>query len=192
MNLSIYLLGATWGGLYLVQVQNLSALQASYVTSMIYIGTIIGGPLVGSISDRIGMRRSPMIAGAILTFFLLLTLFCGQLSLLTLMLIFFLLGLVSSTQVLSYPTVAENNSEALSATAVSAVSISCIGGGAIFPYYFGLVMSWHWDGLMKNGIPFYSLTNFHHALFILPFTCVIAFLAIFWIKETFCKRAITV
>ena len=65
VNLPIFLLGSTWGSWYLVQAQHLNRLEASYVTSMIFIGMVIGSPVIGWISDTLGKRKMPMIIGAI-------------------------------------------------------------------------------------------------------------------------------
>ncbi len=138
-------MGATWGSLYLIQIQSLNALQASFVTSMIYIGTIIGGPLAGAISDRWQRRRLPMIIGGILTFIAYLPLFMSDLTLMQLMLIFLCLGLFSSTQVIAYPTVPKVTPKRYPQPQLVRYQFSCIGGGAIFPYLFGNVMDWHWN-----------------------------------------------
>lgn len=72
MNMAIAVFGAMMGTLYLVQRLDISAAQASMVNGMLFLGAIIGSPLVGWISDRIGLRVMPMKIGVIAS---LLTLF---------------------------------------------------------------------------------------------------------------------
>ncbi len=188
MNLPIFLLGAIWGAPYLTQVRNFSTTQASYVTTMIFLGTILGSPMIGWVSDRMGLRRKPMTIGALVTLVLvLMILYLPQLSLGSFMLLFLAVGFFSSTQVISYPTVAESNPHFLTATSVSIVSISSISGGAIFQPFFGWLMDLNWDGKINEGMRIYSTSNFHLALTILPIACLISLLAVIFIKETYCR-----
>lgn len=60
VNLPVGLLGGLWGVLYLVRTQGVSHIQASEISSMLFVGTMIGGPIAGFISDKMQMRRPPM------------------------------------------------------------------------------------------------------------------------------------
>ena len=66
INLPIFLLGATFGSMYLVQVYHFDRAHASLIISMIFVGMIVGSPAVGWISDRIKKRKLPMVIGAVL------------------------------------------------------------------------------------------------------------------------------
>src|SRR3990167_5624661 len=72
MNLPISLLGGIWGVLYLVDARHVAQLSATFVTSMLFFGTVVGGPLAGWISDKIGRRRLPMLMGAVISLSLIL------------------------------------------------------------------------------------------------------------------------
>ena len=52
-----------WGVPYLVAVYGLDVTTASYYTLLGSVGILVGGPSVGLVSDRIGQRFLPMIAG---------------------------------------------------------------------------------------------------------------------------------
>lgn len=56
------------GTLYLEQRLDISSAQASIINGMLFLGAIIGSPLVGWISDRIGLRIVPMKVGVITSF----------------------------------------------------------------------------------------------------------------------------
>lgn len=189
LNLPCALLGAIWGNLYLTQTQHLSSMQASYATSMLFVGTIIGGPIAGWISDKIQRRCLPMIIGVILSLALILTIMCVPgLSVSIYMLLFFLLGFITSTQIISYPLVAESNAHALTATSVSVVSFCAIVGYAIFQPLFGWVMDQHWQGAMINNVRIYTPLAYHYALMIIPIGFVVALLAVFFMRESYCQR----
>ncbi len=188
MNLPIFLLGALWGSLYLSQVHGLNREKASIIASMIFLGTTIGSPLMGFISDRLGRRKPPMLIGAMLTFAnLLAIMYLPNLSFTELTLLFLSLGFITSTQVISYPLVAESNPRRITATAISVISISTIGGGALFQPFFGWLMSIGWEHKRLHGIAIYSIADFQRAMMIMPAAVVIAFVLALCVKETYCK-----
>jgi hypothetical protein len=101
--------------------------------------------------------------------------------------LFFLLGLTSSTQIVSYPTVAESNPKILTATSVSVVSFTTLSGGAIFQPLFGYIMDKGNDFTIVNNVHIYSAADYHHAMFIMPIAMVIALLVTFFVRETYCQ-----
>jgi MFS family permease len=189
MNLPIYLLGGIWGILYLQSVHHIEKTSASIITSLLFTGTIIGSPLAGWISDRIRLRKAPMIVGTLLSFIIIFSImFMSNLNFATLAILFFLLGLVTSTQIISYPTVAESNSKLLTATSVSVVSITTLSGGIIFEPLFGHLMDMHWNGAMANLNPIYAAGDYQFAMWLFPFTFLFSLIVALLIKETHGKK----
>lgn len=187
LNLPVFLLGAMWGSLYLVQIHNLTRTQSSFVTSMIFIGTIIGSPLIGWFSDRIGLRRFPMIISAALSLLVvLIIMFVPHLSLINLMLLFFSIGFFTSAQIISYPLIAESNPRSLIGTAEGLASTLIMAGGTMQPI-FGTLMTLHWNHQLVNGMPFYSKQDFLLAMSIIPIAFFIGLIASLFIRETHCK-----
>ncbi len=188
LNLPVMLLGAIWGGLYLVQVFHLTKADASLVTSMIFFGTIVGSPLMGFVSDKIGRRKLPMLLGALFSLLImLLIMYSVHWSFGALLVLFFLLGLITSSQVISYPAISESNPHDLSGSALGLASVLIMGAPAIFQPLFGWLMDWRWGGLIDKGVPQYSLTNFHHGLLILPIACVVGVVMVLLARETYCQ-----
>ena len=191
LNLPVFLLGGLWGVRYLVQVHNLTEMQASYATSMLFVGVIFGSPAFGWFSDHLGRRCLPMIFGAIAALVVMLVLmYAPHLSLSALICLFFLIGFVTSSQVLSYPTIAELNPLALTGTALSVASVSVMSSGAIFDPLFGKALEWNWDKAIVNGQPLYSTHDFNTAMMIMPIAFVIGLLIAFLIKETHCESQV--
>jgi MFS family permease len=187
LNLPVFLLGALWGIHYLVQVHHLKLVQASYPTTLFFLGVIIGSPAFGWLSDYIGRRILPMIVGAILSLAAILLLMClANLSLSMLMLWFFLVGFLTSSQVLIYPTIAELNPPALTSTAVGISSVIIMCSGFIFQPLFGWIMEWHLDHSSLSGEPIYLASHFFHAMLIMPIACGISLFVALFIKETYC------
>lgn len=189
MNLPVFLLGAVWGIQYLVKVHHLETIRASYATTLFFVGVIFGSPVFGWFSDRIGRRVLPMIVGSILSLIVIFMLiFIPNLSLSSIIILFFLLGFVTSSQVLTYPTIAELNPIYLTSTAISIDSMCIMISGFIFPPFFGWIME-HSGGIhpIVNGVVQYTENDFKRALWILPIAFIIALLITFLMRETYCK-----
>lgn len=188
LNLPIMVLGALWGNLYLTAVHHLTALEASKVNSMIFLGTIFGGPLVGWISDRISQRRMPMIIFAVLSLIVMLLIIqISNLSYGLLLVLFFALGLFTSSQIIAYPAIAESNTRMLTSTATGLASVLIMGGAAIAQPIFGWLMDMHWAGGMMNNTRIYNADAYQSAMLILPAAFIIGLLMSFLMKETHCR-----
>ena len=188
MNMPVSVLGALMGQLYLEQVQHFSPTDASIITSMIFLGTVVGSPTAGFISDKLGRRKLPMLVGSVISLLIVAMIMSSiHPSFWSLLFLFLALGFFSSTQVISYPTVAESNSPIITASAVSVVSFSVISGYPIAQQLFGRFLDNGWNQLKINNEPIYSAANFHHAMMLLPIGFIIAFFLSLFIKETRCK-----
>lgn len=187
INLPIFLLGALWGTLYLSQGLGFSSTHATYITSMIYVGMILGSPIIGWISDKMGLRKLPIILFITLALiFIVMLITVSTWSFPSLMLLFFAMGFVVSAQVIGYPLIAESNSPTLIGTAESiVVTIGFIGG--LTQLLFAKVLESQWDHKMSGGIPVYSLHDFNRALMIIVVAFVLGLILALFIKETHCK-----
>ncbi len=189
LNLTVLLLGALWGNLYLTQGRHLSLTKASVITSMIFIGLIIGAPIMGILSDWIKRRRSLMLWGAGLSLItILLIVYVHAWSWQMLVFWFFLLGFLSSAQVISYPVVIESNENNIASTAMSIVSIMINLAAAVSQLFFGWLLKWGGPEFAINTRgAFHPATSFKLALLLLPITFFISLVAAYKTRETYCK-----
>lgn len=187
LNLPIMVICALWGASYLQVVHHLPQMVASNTVSLIFIGSILGCPLVGWLSDQSGRRKPLMMLGAIATFLTVIPLFLGiPLSQTTLSGLFFMLGLFTSTQVISYPLIAESNSATNTGAATGIASIIIMGGGGVGQVLFGWLMQYH-AGIVTQQ---YTVSDFQFAMWMFPIATIAAFLAILFTRETYCEAAI--
>ncbi len=185
LNLPIMVLCALWGASYLQKAHQLSEMAASNVVSMIFIGSIIGCPLVGWLSDYQGRRKLLMIAGAIGSLIVVMPLFFNmELSQFQLSALFFMLGLFTSTQVISYPLIAESNTSENTGAATGIASVLIMGGGGIGQVLFGFLIQHH----AGSGTQNYSTADFQFAMWMFPLAIILAFIASMLIRETYCNR----
>lgn len=185
MNLFIFIFGAVWGINYLHHVYGLSHTQASRISMMLFFGTIFGSPLAGRLSDYLKQRRLPMILGAAISLGLSLLLFSSELSTTQLTLLFFALGLTTSTQIISYPAIFESNPPSITGTCEALAGVVIMSAGAIFQPLFGYMMDQHAQTVL--GIKLYQAADYQYAYWILPICLVASLLLAFSVKETHCK-----
>jgi MFS family permease len=184
INLTVMLVGALWGKDYLMKAHSLTELQASSVISMVFLGLIVGCPLFGFLSDSVRRRKTPMILGGTLNILCVLLILYTSFSLHMALFIFFILGVLSSSQILTYPLIMESTPSHLVASSESLSATLIMGGGALFQPLFGYVLTY----FAINGT--YTLAAYQHAMLILPLAFLAATLLAFFLKETYCKEFI--
>ncbi len=191
INLPVFVLGGLWGVLYLTNVHHLTKDQASYATTMFFVGVIFGSLIYGWFSDRIERRVFPMVIGAILSLFVIaILMYVPDLSLWALIFLFFLIGFVTSSQVLTYPAIAELNPIYLTSTAVSIDSLCIMASGFIVPPFFGWLMERSGTHQMVNGVTVYTVQDFNRAMLILPIAFLVALVITRFMRETYCRSQV--
>lgn len=185
LNLPIMVLCALWGASYLQVAHHLPEMAASNVISLIFMGSAIGCPLVGWLSDSQGRRKPLMIIGAAATLITVIPLFMPiALSQTMLGILFFALGFFTSAQVISYPLIAESNDERNTGAATGIASVIIMGGGGVAQVLFGWLMTHH---AVTAGAQ-YSTADFQFAMWMFPIAALAALVAVLMTRETYCKR----
>ena len=185
LNLPIFILGALWGNMYLIQAHNFTTNNASKITTMLYVGMLIGAPLSGSISDKIKNRKQVMFFGTCLCLGLVYLVINYNFNYQTMSMMFLMIGIASSTQVLVYPMVAEINPKFLTGSAEGLAAVLIMSGGAIFQPLFGFLIEKNWDGLVINKIALYSITDYKLAMMMFPITLIVCLLLLIKMKESY-------
>ena len=159
---------------------------------MIFLGIIIGSPIFGSTSDWIHRRKPVMLIGAALSVATLSTIiFIPHMTFYPLLILFLLLGITTSSQVLIYPTIAESNPINFISTATSCVALIIDSIGAMVQILVGWILSIHWDGTKVKGIPLYDHANWHFAMLAIAALFALSFIVVTRLKETHCKSIMT-
>ena len=187
VNLPIFILGAMWGILYLVQIRHLSRNEAAEVTAMIFWGTIVGSLALGWLSDFLRRRKMIMVIGAILSLALILILmYAPELSYFNLMVLFFVLGITTSAQIISYPLIAESNPLSLTGSAEGLASTLIMAGGTV-QIVARYLIKLHWDHQTVDQVSIYSLGDYRLMMWIMPIGFIGGLIASLLLKETYCR-----
>lgn len=176
-----------WGKLYLQTVHQFSPLEASRAVTMIFLGWAVGGPIAGFLSDWMKRRRFPMLIGSFLTTLLLFAfLYYPHLSAANIKVLLFLIGVVSSVEVICFAVGRENCPASLSGTVV-AVTNFLVVSFSIFQVVVAKILDMTWDGTIVDQARIYSVESYHQAMLFLPLATALAFLLCFFLKETYCQ-----
>lgn len=168
---SLSVFAELWGVPYLHQAKGFSTQVATALTSMVFLGWAVGGPIVGLFSDYLNNRRVPLILGSLLGAALIAAIICfdGLLPL-EIGLLLFLFGVFSSAQNIAFVIAKESTDPSLTGSAVALTNMFVMLAGTILQPLVGFILDIYWDGKIVDGIHHYSNSNFQYALFLLPVT----------------------
>ncbi len=187
LNLSVLLLGAVWGTTYLKIVNpRFSEAVSTAIIGMIFIGTMIGSPLGGLISDRIRSRRIAMIGGATLSLLVMLLIILppsdGAVMFYAL---FLLLGIITASQSIGYAVIAESNDDKVLGTANGLSAVVLMGMGAIGQPLFGQLVTLFGGGEGASAESIHAA--FRQAIWVMPVAFIGAAVCAAALRETFRK-----
>lgn len=162
-NFPLFVIGALWGNVYLHFVHGIALSQAAIITSMIFIGNMLGAPLLGFLSDHLRTRRQLMVISTLLygVSIMLIMLPIYQGNFLFWLCLFFVLGVSTGAQALAYASVVDINIKKNTAQATSLLSILSIGGGALCQPLFSWVAGTH--------------SQYQHGMWILLIAAILSF-----------------
>ena len=166
MYLPAGMLGSLWGVNFILAADpSLSLSLAAMINSLIFLGWIIGSPLVGLSSDLFKQRKLFLQLGALLCLVLLGLLYGkAHFNALALTSIFLGLGIFSSFSGLTFVMGVERH------TTTRAMTIGWINMWAIIPMLimnplFGHVLDYFWQGQVNSqGVHVFSLNSYQLAL----------------------------
>ncbi len=177
-----------WGVAFLRYGYHLSQHDAATSTSLVFLGVAVGGPLAGYISDWLKQRRMPLIVGNLITILILFAIiYATFIPKLLLFALLFLLGMISSVEVLVFAIGKEISPPRMTGTATATTNFIVTIGAAVFQPLVGYVLDLFWDGTIKDGVPIYSVYAYQLALTLLPIVLIIGFGLTFFIPETHCR-----
>jgi MFS family permease len=177
-----------WGVPFLETAYRLPRTQAAVLTSIFFVGWGVGAPAIGWLSDRIGRRKPPLVAGLLLeTAALALLVYVPGLPVPLLGGLCFLVGFFGSAQIVCFALARENHPAALSGTAIGFVNAMVTGAGALFQPLVGLLLDLAWTGETALGARVYAPESYRLAFASLVVCCLAGLLCLAAVRETHCR-----
>jgi MFS family permease len=181
-------LASLWGVPFLETAYGFTRTQAATLTSVIFVGWGVGAPLIGWLSDRIGRRRAPLVAGLVLeTAALAALVYSPGLPTSALAALCFLVGFCGSAQILCFALVRENNPATLSGTAIGFLNGMVTGAGALFQPLVGVLLDLAWTGETALGARIYDIAAYRIAFGSLIACCLVGLACLLAVRETYCR-----
>ena len=184
-----------WGVPYLTQVYGLTRVHAATVVSMLAVGTAIGSPVVGWLSDRwLGRRRLPMVAFAALYAVCWIGLVLpadARLPVSWLIPFFLVTGFAASGLVLVWSCVREVNDPARVGIAIGFCNVPIFLGVAVLQWLTGVILDARWAGLTAGGARHYPPAAYQAAFTVCLALAAGALMAALCVTETRCRNVWT-
>lgn len=169
----------TLQGIYSVNLE-----VAAIGSSMVFLGTAIGAPVLGWLADRIGRRRLIMFVVTSINMVLMLTfVLVPHLSLWLVFILLIIMGFLASVYVLAFAMVREITNTNIRGSAMGFTNMMCILIGApLLQPLIGFILRSHEHGAVVNTAQLPPVA-YQHALMTLIVSLVIALLVILFIRE---------
>ena len=168
-----------WGVRYLEEARGLDYGSAVMRSSMVPLGWIIGCPLLGFLSDRIGRRKPVIVAGAAVLFVCLAWILYGRADLFPPYSVGLLAGLASGAAMLPYTVIKEANPPGMSGTATGVVNFLNFTFSALLGPVFGWLLV-----TVSGGASRMTLDHYQMAFQPLLYGVALAIVLTLLLKET--------
>ncbi len=171
----IAVLGGLWGNPFFEAAHHLTSTQAASLTTCIFLGFAVGGPVFGYFAGDIPQRIRISIIGtglALLT--LLLIIFAIHLPLWLFAFVLFVFGMGMGSYMSCFSLAKELNKIGFAGTIVALINTGDALFGSFTEPLIGKILDVFWQGKIVNGVHYFSTENYQAALLILPVYLVIA------------------
>ncbi len=174
-----------WGVSYLVNVYGFTKPDASLVTSGIYMGMLVGGPVLPYIAEKLNAHYwVNAISGLLMAVVFALVIFSeatfSRSSLLGLMIF---VGILCSYQAVVFAVACKLAPSRLAGLVTSVTNCINMCAGCLFHFAIGSVMDLNWSGATENGIKIYDPSSYITAISLIPFTLVLGFFGFVWLNK---------
>jgi MFS family permease len=168
-----------WGVRYLQEARGFDYGAAVMRSSMVPLGWIIGCPLLGFVSDRIGRRKPVITGGAVVLLACLAWILYGRTDLFPPYVLGLVTGLASGAAMLPYTVIKEANPPGMSGTATGVVNFINFTFSALLGPVFGSLLL-----TVSGGADQMTLGHYQTAFEPLLYGVALAIILTFLLKET--------
>ena len=185
---SLFAFAGLWAIPYLRDAYGMERNVAANHTMLLLFSFAVGALLCGLLSDKLGKRVPVILVG--ITLYVLCwvpIVFAWHLPASLSYPQFALMGLGASGFTLTWASVKEVNSPALSGMATSVINTGAFLGAAILQPLVGWAMDQHWDGRTLAGARVYSEQNYQVGLGIMLGFAIVGLIGAMFIRETNCR-----
>lgn len=176
-----------WGVPYLTQVYDLETSRAALLTSTMLFSWAFSGPVVGSISDRMGRRKLPYLVLTICTALLWALFLFIEVPAMMLFPLLAGIGFTSGALIIGFATAREVNHPGAAGVVGGVVNMSVLGVAAIMQPLLGKILDSHWQGTLIEGVRVYDEAAYFSAFIWLLVSAALSTIMVLGTRETYCQ-----
>jgi MFS family permease len=186
---SVLTFAGLWGVPFLTTHYGMSAPKAAAICSALLISWAVGGPVFGSLSDRVGRRKPLYVIGcAALTLSWAAIIFVPELPIAALVALLIVSGFSAGGIIIGFAYVKESVPTHLAGTAAGVCNMGVMLGPMLLQPAVGWVLDRQWQGTMVGEARIYELNAFRSGFsFMLAWT-VLALICVVFSRETNCRQ----
>ena len=176
---------ALWGIPYLEKMHHYTPEKAAIASGLIFIGWAVGAPIQGWLSDLFHLRLRLIWLSALASCVLALcALYIVSLPYWLVCVLFVLMGITSSAQMLTFTMARDVFGIRVIGMAVAFVNTLAMLGGMIFQSGFGLLLDAFWKGgYDKAGGKVYDLIAYEKAVLVVPVCFILSAIIAFFVRD---------
>lgn len=177
-----------WGVPYLKVRYGLSQTEGAAICSLLMICWAVGGPVLGALSDRIGLRRPFYLLGTVVAFICWSAILYLPVQLWLFVALISVCGVAAGGMMISFAMAKESVPIQLAGTVSGVVNMGIMLGPTLMQPLIGTVLDSFWTGQTSGGAPVYSLEAYGWGfapMMVWAFlSCVLMLLS----RETHCRQ----
>ena len=173
-----------WGVSYLMEVYLFEKEVASFITSSIFTGMIVGGPILAYFSEKFkASYQITTLCGVLMAaLFAIMLLSNESLNYLALSLMMFMVGILCCYQVLIFTMGVSAVPLEMRNLAIAFLNSINMLGGVFFHMIIGAVMDIYWTGTISQGQRVYNATAYEYAIWTIPIAAFMGGIVFLFIK----------
>ena len=180
-----------WGVPFLSTHYGLSPAAAAAVTSTMMVAWAVGGPVLGSLSDRIGKRKPLYLVGSLMACAgWAVLVFAPRLPTAILTVLVIVTGFASGAMIIGFAFAKESVSPDLAGTVTGVCNMGVMSGPMILQPAIGIILERNWTGMMENGVRLYDLAAYRAGFALMIGFAVAASMLLFLTTETNCRQMV--
>jgi sugar phosphate permease len=180
-----------WGVPYLVTHRGLTTKEAAMIASAMMIAWAFGGPVLGTLSQKLGRRKPFYILSCVMLVAGWATvIFFPMLPFMFLIPVLLVIGFFSGMMIIGFAFAKESVPAQLGGTVSGVANMGVMLGPMLLQPLVGWMLDKNWHGAMKDGARIYDLAAYQSGFILMLCWTALSMLLILLTKETYCKQAI--
>ena len=177
-----------WGVPYLRQVHGLDPKAAAAITSILLISWALGGPMLGSWSERMGKRKPLYLIASGVALLGWVAIVFLPLPLWALVLLLIPTGFASGNIIIGFAWAKESVPLRLVGTASGFCNMGPLLGGMLLQPAVGWMLDRRWDGTLAAGVRLYDAAAYQAGFALLVAAMVVAGIVLTFARESHCRQ----